>query len=235
MATGVPLSARRRPVTLRLRRALIGYVFISPFILGFGLFFVGPALTAAWLTLYDWNMIQSPVYIGLGNVGKMLSDPNFVQSLKVTAIYSLASVPLSLLLSFLIALLMNVRVRGIAFFRTVYYLPSIVPAVANAVLWSFVFNTEFGLFNALLDLFGVPKVPWLQDPRWALPALIAMHMWGLGGSMVIFLAGLQGIPEILYEAAEIDGAGRWARLRFVTASTWSWASSAPSRSSRPAS
>jgi len=111
---------------------------------------------------------------------------------------------------------MNSKVRGIALFRTIYYLPSIVPAVANAMLWLFIFHSEFGLLNALLRGIGLKKILWLQDTTWALPALILMSLWGLGGSMVIYLAGLQGIPESLYEAADIDGAGRWAKLRHVT-------------------
>ncbi|MBV7336541.1 sugar ABC transporter permease [Chloroflexi bacterium TSY] len=216
MAAEAPLTISSWPRTQRTRRTLTGYLFISPFLLGFFLFFVGPALVAAWLTVYDWNMIQRPFYIGLGNFRKMIEDDLFYQSLKVTAYYSLVSVPVSLVLSFVIALLMNFKARGIALFRTIYYLPSIVPAVANAVLWSFMFNTEFGLINALLDFLGFSKIAWLQDPRWAMPAMILMSLWALGATMVIYLAGLQGIPESLYEAAEIDGAGRWASLVNVT-------------------
>jgi multiple sugar transport system permease protein len=119
-------------------------------------------------------------------------------------------------LGFCLALLMNTKVRGIAIFRTVYYLPSIVPAVASAVLWAWILNTEFGLLNVLLRYFGLPKIRWLQDPEWALTALIMMSLWGLGSTMIIYLAGLQGIPEVFYEAAKIDGAGRWAQLRHVT-------------------
>ena len=146
----------------------------------------------------------------------MFADDLFYQSLKVTAYFSLVAVPVGLVLSFLLALLMNFKTRSIALFRTIYYLPSIVPAVANAVLWSFVLNTEFGLLNALLDSIGLPKIAWLQQPGWAMPAMILMSLWALGATMVIYLAGLQGIPESLYEAAEIDGAGRWASLVNVT-------------------
>jgi multiple sugar transport system permease protein len=205
-----------RPRTMRRQRAITGYLFISPFILGFLIWFVLPALTAAWLVFYDWNMIRQPIFIGWRNFEKLIEDPLFLQSLKVTTIYTLLSVPLSLVLSFLLALLMNTKVRGIAFFRTVYYLPSIVPAVANAMLWIFIFHSEFGLLNAFLRMVGLKKILWLQDDRWALSALILMSLWALGSSMVIYLAGLQGIPEALYEAAEIDGAGRWARLWNVT-------------------
>lgn len=180
------------------------------------MFFVGPALTAIWLTFYDWNMIREPIFIGLKNFQRIFQDKLFVQSLKVTAYYSIVSVPLGMILGFLVALLMNVKVRGIAVFRTIFYIPSIVPSVANAVLWSFMFNTEFGLLNALLRSIGLPKIMWLQDPKWAMPALIVMSLWGIGGGMVIYLAGLQGIPVSLYEAAEIDGAGRWAKMWNVT-------------------
>jgi multiple sugar transport system permease protein len=111
---------------------------------------------------------------------------------------------------------MNTKVRGVGIFRTIYYLPSIVPAVANAVLWAWIFNTDFGLANVLLRALGLPKIQWLQNPDWALPAIILVSLWGLGASMVIYLAGLQGIPSVFYEAAEIDGAGRWAQLWNIT-------------------
>ncbi|MCY4411929.1 MAG: sugar ABC transporter permease [Caldilineaceae bacterium] len=216
MAVEAQRSKLPWPRTRRARRALTGYMFISPFILGFLLFFVGPALVAAWLTMFDWNMIRPPYFIGLGNFKKMFADDLFYQSLKVTAYFSLVSVPVGLVLSFFLALLMNFKTRSIAVFRTIYYLPSIVPAVANAVLWSFILNTEFGLLNALLDSIGLPKIAWLQEPEWAMPAIILMSLWALGATMVIYLAGLQGIPRSLYEAAEIDGAGRWASLVNVT-------------------
>jgi len=128
------------PRTAKGKRAVTGYLFILPFILGFLLWFLVPALTAVWLTFFDWNMIQDPIYVGLHNFRQILRDRLFIQSLKVTSYYTLVSVPLSLVLSFLIALLLNTKVPGMAVFRTIYYLPSLVPAVANAVLWNFVFN-----------------------------------------------------------------------------------------------
>ena len=204
------------PRTARGRKAIIGSLFISPFILGFLIWFLLPAAVAIWLTFYDWNMIREPIFIGLENFKEIFRDKLFIHSLRVTAYYTIISVPVSLTLSFFIAMLLNSKVRGIAVFRTIFYIPSIVPAVANAVLWNFVFNTEFGLVNIVLRTIGLPKIMWLQDPEWAMPALIIMSLWGLGSSVVIYLAGLQGIPEVLYEAAEIDGAGRWAKLRHVT-------------------
>ncbi len=216
MTTPSTWLERISPRTLAGRRTLIGYIFISPFILGFVLWFLLPALTAVWLTLHDWNLISPPRFIGFKNLLDIPQDKLFWQSLKVTVNFTLISVPVGLVLGFLLALLMNTKVRGIELFRTVYYLPSIVPAVANAVLWAWIFNTEFGLANVVLRALGLPKIKWLQEPEWALPALILMSLWAFGGSMVIYLAGLQGIPETFYEAAKIDGAGRWAQLRNIT-------------------
>lgn len=203
-------------LTLAQRRNILGYIFILPFILGFFLWFVIPALTAVYLSFQDWNLIAEPEFVGFGNIERVMKDPLVGQSLKATTLYTFISVPLGLVVSFLLALLINTKVRGIAIFRTIYYLPSIVPAVANAVLWAWILNTEFGLLNVLLRGIGLPKIKWLQDPAWALPALILMSLWHAGSAMIIFLAGLQGIPDILYEASEIDGAGRWAKLRYVT-------------------
>lgn len=216
MASRALLFNPLRPKTNLQRRTVTGYLFIMPFILGFLLWFLIPALTAVWLTFTDWNLIRAPRYVGFDNILALGKDKLFWQSLKVTSIYTLASVPIGLVVSFLLALLMNTKVRGISIFRTVYYLPSIVPAVASAVLWAWIFNTDFGLANVVLATVGLPKIQWLQDPDWALPALIVMSLWGLGASMVIYLAGLQGIPSTFYEAAEIDGAGRWKQLRHIT-------------------
>ena len=203
-------------LTLAQRRNINGYLCISPFILGFFLWFIVPALVAVYLVFQDWNLIAPPEYVGLKNIERLFNDTLLWQSLKVTFIYTLVSVPLGLTLSFGLAMLINTKIRGIAVFRTIYYLPSIVPAVANAVLWAWIFNTEFGLLNSLLRTIGFTKVRWLQDPNIALPALILMSLWAVGGSMIIFLAGLQGIPDIYYEAADIDGAGRWTKLTRIT-------------------
>lgn len=211
-----PIPAKRPMMSLGLKRAITGYIFIAPFILGFLLWFIGPTLFAGWLSLTEWNLITPPKFIGLENFQKLFTDKLLAQSLKVTVIYTLVSVPLGLALGFALALLMNTRVRGIRLFRTIYYLPSIVPAVANAVLWAWIFNTEYGLLNVVLRAFGIPKVSWLIDTHYALPAIILMGLWGVGGGMVIYLAGLQGIPEVYYEAAEIDGAGRLSKLWHIT-------------------
>lgn len=203
-------------LTLAQRRTINGYIFITPFILGFLFWFLAPALVAAFLAFQRWNLISPPQYVGLANIERLFLDPILPQSLKATFLFTILSVPLGLVLSFCLAMLINMRVRGIAIFRTIYYLPSIVPAVASAVLWAWIFNTEFGLLNVAIRAFGGPKIAWLQEPALAVPAFVIMTLWSVGGPMIIFLAGLQGIPDIYYEAAEIDGAGPLAKFRHVT-------------------
>lgn len=203
-------------LTLTQRRTLMGYIFIMPFILGFIFWFLIPALVAANLTFQKWNLFTPARYVGFENFENLFSDPILAQSLKVTFIFSAVSVPVGLVFAFFLAMLINTRIPGIAIFRTIYFLPSIVPAVANAILWAWLFNTEFGLINFVIRSLGGPKIAWLQDPGWVMVAFVILTIWGVGGSMIIFLAGLQGIPQIYYEAAEIDGAGRYAKLRHVT-------------------
>ncbi len=187
-----------------------------PFILGFLIWFLGPTVFSGWLSMTEWNLLSPPKFVGLANFGHMFSDKLLGTALRVTVVYTIFSVPLGLVLGFLLALLMNVKVRGIRAFRTIYYLPSIVPAVANAVLWAWMFNTDFGLLNVILRAVGLPKISWLIDVRYALPSIILMGLWGVGGGMIIYLAGLQGIPAVYYEAAEIDGAGRMQQLFNIT-------------------
>jgi multiple sugar transport system permease protein len=187
-----------------------------PFILGFLFWFLAPASVALYLTFQKYNLISPPQYVGLQNIEQLFKDPLLLLSLKATFLYTLLSVPLSLLLSFFLATLINRQFRGIAIFRTIFYLPSIVPAVANALLWAWMFNTEFGLINVFIRALGGAKIAWLQSTSWAIPAFVILSLWGTGSSMIIFLAGLQGIPDIYYEAAEIDGAGRWAKLFNIT-------------------
>ena len=198
------------------RRTITGYIFILPFILGFLFWFLIPALVAVYLTFQKWDLISPPQYIGLANIQHLFDDPLLPTSLRATVTYTLIAVPLSLFVSFFLASLINTRVRGIAFFRTIYYLPTIVPAVANAILWAWMFNTEFGLINVFLRTLGFPKVAWLQDTQLAIYAYVIVSLWGVGSSMITFLAGLQGIPDIYYEAAEIDGADPWSKLVHIT-------------------
>lgn len=198
------------------RRTILGYIFIMPFILGVLLWVLIPALVNLYLTFHSWNLMAPPRFVGLANIETLFKDPILPQSLKATFTYTVLSVPLGLLFGFFLANLININIRGVTVFRTIFYLPSIVPAVANALLWAWMFNTEFGLINAGIRALGGSKIAWLQDPAYAIPAFVILGLWGSGGSMIIFLAGLQSIPEMYYEAAEIDGAGRWAKMRYIT-------------------
>ncbi|MGQ9554801.1 MAG: carbohydrate ABC transporter permease [Anaerolineae bacterium] len=198
------------------RRNVYFYLFIAPWLLGFIIFRAGPLLAAAWLSFVKWEIVTPPVFVGFANWTTMPRDPLFWQSLKVTSIYTFAVVPLSVVFGFLLAFLMNQNVKGVTVFRTIYYLPSVTSGVAVAMLWIWIFNPEFGLLNYFLDMIGIKGPAWLFDPEWVIPAFIIMSLWGLGGTTIIYLAGLQGIPTQLYEAAEIDGADGWQRLLNVT-------------------
>jgi multiple sugar transport system permease protein len=217
MITALSRDKRRTGRSSMARReAIYGYLFTAPAVLGFLIWIAGPMLFSAWLSLTEWDLLTPPEFVGFNNYVTMFQDDLFWQSLKVTFYFTLVSVPLFQAVALAVALLMNVKVRGISVFRTIYYLPSIVPVVANAMLWAWILNSDFGLLNAVLRSVGLPKVLWLQDPRWAMPALITMSLWGIGGAMLIYLAGLQGVPQQLYEAAELDGANFWHRFRHVT-------------------
>lgn len=194
-----------------------GFLFISPWLAGFLIFTLGPMLTSAWLSLnkYDLNTIE---FVGLENYRRLLAhDPLFWKSLQNTLVYAVFTVPLGICGSLAIALLLNQNVRGQRLFRTLFYLPSLVPAVASAILWQWVFNADNGILNLSLSVFGLPNIEWLQDEKWTMPAFVIMSLWGVGGGrMIIFLAGLQGIPESYYEAARLDGATPWQMFRRIT-------------------
>lgn len=193
-----------------------GLLFTSPFILGVLALWVGPMLYSLYLILHDWNMLAAPKFIGLGNFERMLNDPLVGKSLVNTAYYTFLGVPLQLLVAFSLAVMLNQQIRGLGLYRTVYYLPSITPAVAFAVVWIQILNPEFGVLNQVLSWFGLGPINWLFNPAWSKPALIIMILWLTGFQMIIFLAGLQSVPKELQEAAEIDGANTWRRFVTVT-------------------
>lgn len=202
---------------MRRAHAWAGFLFVLPWVIGFLVFTAGPMLTSLWLSLhkYDFATIE---YVGLENYRRLFQeDELFWKSLQVTVTYAVFSVPLGIAASLGLAMLLNTPVRGIPLFRTFFYIPSLVPAVATAVLWGWLFNAEAGLLNQALGVFGWAGPQWLQDEAWTLPAFLIMALWGAGGGrMIIFLAGLQGVPASLREAAALDGAGPWANFRHVT-------------------
>ncbi len=204
--------------TSRKRRseAIHAYIFMSPAILGLLLFTLGPMAASLLLSFTEYNIITDPEWIGIDNYVELFNDRLFWQSLRVSAIYSIVSVPLGLSVALALAILLNHKMRGMLIFRSVYYLPTVISGVGVAMLWRWLFNGDFGLINVLLRRVGIQGPNWLFDANWALAALIIASLWGIGGTMLIFLAGLQGIPQELYEAAEIDGAGRWRQFRSIT-------------------
>jgi multiple sugar transport system permease protein len=192
------------------------YIFIAPWLIGFILFYAGPIVASAGISFTKWPMLRSPTWIGFANYAKILgSDALFRKSLFNTAYYVVFSVPLQIMLALILAILLNQDVRWMPLFRTFFYIPSLITGVSVAVIWSWLLNPQFGLVNHFLALFGIEGPDWLFDTKTAMPAMILMSLWGVGGSMVIYLAGLQGIPEHLYEAVEIDGGGWWAKFRHV--------------------
>ncbi|MGH2614699.1 MAG: carbohydrate ABC transporter permease [Thermomicrobiales bacterium] len=209
-------STSRPRLSMAAREAIHCYIFMLPAILGILLFWLGPMVASFGLSFTTYDMLSAPRWIGLENYRDLADDQLFRHSLRVTAVYAVVSVPLVLVTALALAVLLNQSFRGIMFFRSVYYLPAVMSGVAVATLWRWIFQPEFGMVNALLDTVGIRGPGWLIDPLWAMPALIITSLWTAGASMLIFLAGLQGIPEDLYEAAEIDGAGRWRRFLTIT-------------------
>jgi multiple sugar transport system permease protein len=204
-------------ISFRLREAVAFYVFVSPWILGFLVFTAGPMLVSFGISFTSYEVITPAEFVGLRNYTTMfLHDPLVWKSLKVTTYYAVGSVFLSVITAFLVAMLMNQEIWGISLFRTIFYLPSSISGVPVALLWMWIFSPEFGILNMVLRLFGIEGPQWLFDPTWVIPAFIVMSLWGIGGGMVIFLAGLQSIPQHLYEAAELDGAGTLAKFWNVT-------------------
>lgn len=199
-----------------LKKNATGYLFISPYLIGFFAFTFFPILYSFGLSFTDWNVLQPANFIGLDNYKTLVGDEKFWASLKVTFIYSFISVPLLIILGILLAALLNQKIKGMRFFRTLFYMPAVVSGVAVAMLWMWIFDSNFGIINIFLSWFGIEGPHWLTSPRTALSALIIMSLWGVGGNMVIYLAGLQGIPVSLYEAAEVDGAGRIQKFIHIT-------------------
>ncbi len=206
----------------KLRDQLTGLAFAIPFLIGFAVFLAYPLCRAAYFSFTEYPMLKAPIWIGLSNFSRMMTDPIFWKALRNTVIFALMSVPLSLAVSVAIALLINRPIRGLAVWRTLVFLPSLVPTVASAILWLWLLNGKDGLLNVLLKngaaLFGMKFVSpeWLSSANWVLPTLAFIGLWGVGQTVIIFLAGLQDIPREMYEAAEIDGADALQRLRHVT-------------------
>lgn len=203
-------------LTMKQREAIAGYVAISPWMIGFLVLAAGPILASFGFMFTKWELITPPEWIGLNNFRRLLGDPLVPKALWNTFFYTVLSVPLNLIAALFAASLLNVRVKGSNIYRALIYLPSQMPVAATAILWFFIFSPTYGLANGVLGWFGIEPQGWLWDSQLVKPALVIMAVWNVGVAMIIFLAGLQGVPEALYEAAMIDGAGAWKRFRHVT-------------------
>jgi multiple sugar transport system permease protein len=192
------------------------YLMVSPWIIGFLLFTLGPMIFSLFISMTQWELVSDPVWVGLDNYKMLFTDTYFYKSLSVTFYYTIVSVPLQVVLSFIIALLMNLKLRGIYIFRTIYYLPTLVQGVAQMVLFMWIFNPNVGLINSILAIAGIDGPAWFSNSTWAMPAVIIMSLWSVGGNMIIYLAGLSDIPVSLYEAAEMDGATKLRKMWHVT-------------------
>jgi multiple sugar transport system permease protein len=211
------MKKSKQPMTMRRREALWGYLFISPWIIGFVLFTLGPMIASLVFSFSDYKIITPPTNFGFQNYFSLFTkDPDFWHSLGITATYAIAAIPLNLIVGFALAHLLNQKVPGIPVWRTIFYIPSVLAGVAVAILWGLIFNPKFGILNWFLGLFGIHGPGWLSSPDWALPALILMSLWSVGGGMIIYLSGLQSIPTTLYEAAQLDGANGWQQFFRIT-------------------
>ena len=208
---------RRAFTGLRRGETIAGYLFLAPNFFGFIIFMLFPILFAFYIMLTDWSLAKEPQFIGLKNFNTMVNDRIFWKSLANSFYYTFIAVPTGIFIAFWLALALNRKMRGIIFFRTVYFLPQITLTVAAATIWRWIYQPEIGLINHILELVGIDGPKWIHDTKWAMPSVIIMSNWqGIGFAMLILLAGLQGIPEEYYEAASIDGASGWQRMRFVT-------------------
>ncbi|PSK07225.1 sugar ABC transporter permease [Brevibacillus porteri] len=206
-----------QPKKLKGRAFLTPYLFILPWILGFLAFTLGPMLFSLVMSFFDWPVVGEVTFVGLDNYVNMFTDdPLFWQSLWITIKFALLFVPLNLFIALFLAMMLNQKVKGSGFFRTVFYLPSVISGVALAMIWAWVYDGEYGIFNYLLSLVGITGPDWLNDTTWALIAMVIASLWGQGSMVLIFLAGLKSIPESLYEAASIDGAGAVQKFFRIT-------------------
>ncbi len=203
---------------LRRRQAIIGFLFVSPWIIGFLVFGLYPVGVSIYYSLCQYDVLRIPQFIGLRNFKQLLFHDNyFWLSIWNTAVYTVLRVPLSIIGSLLLAILVNNAIKGVKIFRTIYFIPSIVTGVVLSVLWLWMLNPEYGLINSFLAYFGIQGPLWLLDPNWSKPSMVLMSLWSIGGGrMLVFLAALQGIPNHLYEAVEIDGGGWWDKFKNIT-------------------
>jgi multiple sugar transport system permease protein len=211
VAEWTSLSSSRR------KEALAGYLFISPWLIGFIVFFFGPIIASLIISFTSWNIVGAPEWVGLANYQAIFtSDDRFLKAIQVTLTYSIFYLPLEVMCGIGLAVLMNQKLRGIGIFRTLFYMPYVVPQVAAALVWVWMLNARYGVVNTVLGWVGITGPNWMGNPDFVMPSFIIIALWGVGGSAVIYLAGLQNIPETFYEAATVDGANGFQKFWRIT-------------------
>ena len=201
---------------MRQQEARAALLFALPWFIGFSVFLLYPLLASIYYSFCDYSVLRPPVWLGLDNYLGLLRDEVFWIALGNTVFYALIALPLSAVCALTLALLLNTKVKGMTIYRTLFFIPSLVPMVSLAVLWLWMFNGEYGIVNVFLKAIHLPAPNWLSDTAWSKPTLVLLSLWGVGNAMVIYLAGLQDVPQQLYEAADLDGASGWAKIRHVT-------------------
>jgi multiple sugar transport system permease protein len=218
MASVAGARRRKRRYSLQAREAFDAYIGLLPFLVGFVVFTAGPILYSFYLSFTKYEVLSPPRWIGLENYISMIkTDELFPQSLWITTKYTLVAVPAGVVVGYILALILNRKVVGLSFWRTAFYIPSVVPTMATAYIWSWLLQSDVGIVNQLLRSIGLPAPAWWGDPTWVLWAFILMGLWGAGGGVVLYLSALQGVPTALYDAAKVDGANAWQRFWTVTA------------------
>jgi len=198
------------------RQTFWGWLLISPLVWGLSIWVVFPMGLSLVTSLTSWDLISKPEFVGMKNYITLLTkDTLFLKSVSVTLYYTAISVPLQLITAFFIAMLLNTKIRGLGVFRTLYYLPSLIPVVVTSIMWLWLYNNQYGLLNAMLESLGLDKINWINSKEVVIPSMVIMSVWGVGNVIVIFLAGLQGIPSTLIEAVMIDGGNAWHSFRHV--------------------
>lgn len=216
------MAARVTPIPqqgghLRRREALEGWLLVGPLMLGMAVFVYGPTLVSLYMSLTQWDGLTPSSFVGVKNYATLVSDEVYLQSLWNTAYFTAGSVPFAMVFGLGMALLVNQKVPGVTLFRALFFLPVVTSSVAIGLVWAWMFSSYYGVINSVLNVFGIPSLSWLGSVVWAMPAVIIVSVWyRVGYNMVLFLSGLQGIPEQLYEAAKIDGANSWQQFRHVT-------------------
>ena len=202
------------------KEAWAGYIFASPWLLGFFIFMAYPLIASIYFSFCDYSVLKAPVWVGLDNYQSILKDDLFWTALKNTLLYAILALPAGMATAVILAMLLNAKVKGMAIYRTIFFIPSLVPQVSLAILWMWVLNGEHGVLNPVLNpilsIIGLKGPNWMGDPAWSKPALVVMGVWGVGNAMLIYLAGLQDVPVQLTEAADLDGANSWQKTKNVT-------------------